>query len=284
MQRCLEKGTRGQKLALANHIIEHIHHLIEDPYGNYLVQNVLKLEDEHRNGQIIQQIAKDFIRLSQLKFSSNVIEVCLESKHSGGRATGHSYIDNIFKGSFADDDLQIIRELGFNTAHSKNLKARVHFIVQKLVYNQFGNYVLQRALNVIADDNLRKEILYTIKSLQPSLMQLKHGQKVLQKLQKTYPQIFLQPACATVPQGGYESCAQYAQGPAFSPAASQASQPNFSGAGAYGMKYQQKAGPAVTGKQGGLKIAQNQSFKPTYHQSQPKPAAAAQPFQQNFSI
>lgn len=64
------------------------------------------------------------------------------------------------------------------------------FIVQKLIYNQFGNYVLQKALLVISDDMLRKEILYTIKSLQPSLMQVKHGQKVLAKLQKTYPAIF----------------------------------------------------------------------------------------------
>jgi hypothetical protein len=81
MQRCLEKGTRRQKLELANYIIQNIDYLIEDPYGNYLVQNVLKLEDEEKNELIIKQIAKDFIRLSQLKFSSNVIEVCLESKY-----------------------------------------------------------------------------------------------------------------------------------------------------------------------------------------------------------
>jgi hypothetical protein len=49
MQRCLEKGTRSQKLELANHIIQHMDYLIEDPYGNYLVQNVLKLEDEDKN-------------------------------------------------------------------------------------------------------------------------------------------------------------------------------------------------------------------------------------------
>jgi len=151
---------------------------------------VLKLEDEERNEKIFKQIAKDFIRLSQLKFSSNVIEVCLESKYSGRNTSKEAHIDKIFKGTFPDDDYQIVRELGFNTKKSKSLKARVDFIVQKLVYNQFGNYVLQRALNVISDDNLRKEILYTIRSLQPSLMQLKHGQKVLQKLQKTYPQIF----------------------------------------------------------------------------------------------
>jgi hypothetical protein len=54
--------------------------LIEDPYGNYLVQNVLKLNNALRNDEIFKIIAKDFIRLSQLKFSSNVIEKCLESK------------------------------------------------------------------------------------------------------------------------------------------------------------------------------------------------------------
>lgn len=59
-------------------------YLIEDPYGNYLVQNVLKLEDEDKNEQIFKQIAKDFIRLSQLKFSSNVIEKCLNSKIKTG--------------------------------------------------------------------------------------------------------------------------------------------------------------------------------------------------------
>ena len=82
MQRCLEKGSRAQKLRLSNYIIDNLHHLIEDPYGNYLVQNVLKLEDRDKNEQIFRQIAKDFIRLSQLKFSSNVIEKCLDSKMS----------------------------------------------------------------------------------------------------------------------------------------------------------------------------------------------------------
>lgn len=37
MQRCLEHGTRTQKLQLADAIIENIHELIEDPFGNYLV-------------------------------------------------------------------------------------------------------------------------------------------------------------------------------------------------------------------------------------------------------
>lgn len=137
MQRCLEKGSRRQKLELANYIIESIHQLIEDPYGNYLVQNVIKLEDREKNEKIFKQIAKDFIRLSQLKFSSNVIEKCLDSKLTshGQLASSEPHIDKIFKGTFPDDDSQIVKEFGFKTEQSQNLKERVSFIVQKLIYN-----------------------------------------------------------------------------------------------------------------------------------------------------
>lgn len=228
MQRCLEKGTRTQKLELANHIIHNIEYLIEDPYGNYLVQNVLKLEDEEKNGLIIQQIARDFIRLSQLKFSSNVIEVCLESKYATSRNSSEAHIDKIFKGDFPEDDQQIVKELGDKTKKSKNLKARVHFIVQKLIYNQFGNYVLQKALLIISDDNLKKEILYTIKSLSPSLMQLKHGQKVLQKLQKSYPAIFN----TSSEVNSFDQQSQYSNGSSFSQ--------NSTSHSSYGVKYQNK--------------------------------------------
>jgi hypothetical protein len=36
-------------------------------------------------------------------------------------------------------------------------------------------------------EHLKNEILLTIKSLSPSLMQIKHGQRVIKKLQKLYP-------------------------------------------------------------------------------------------------
>lgn len=83
MQRCLEKGSRAQKMALADVIIKHLSALIEDPFGNYLVQNVLKLENTEKSDMIFRVIAKDFVRLSQLKFSSNVIEKCLDSDKIG---------------------------------------------------------------------------------------------------------------------------------------------------------------------------------------------------------
>ena len=49
--------------------------------------------------------ATDFLRLSLLKFSSNVIEKCLESKLSA------STVDMILNGSFERDDATLLAEL-----------------------------------------------------------------------------------------------------------------------------------------------------------------------------
>ena len=45
------------------------------------------------------------------------------------------HIDKIFKGTFPEDDNEIIKEFGYQSKQSKILSKRVHFIVQKLVYN-----------------------------------------------------------------------------------------------------------------------------------------------------
>jgi hypothetical protein len=130
--------------------------------------------------------------------------------------------------------------------------------------------VLQKALLIISDETLKKEILYTIKSLQPSLMQLKHGQKVLQKLQKSYPHIFNN-QCENGPVSNFDQWSQHSNGSGFSQ--------NSTNHSSYSVKYQQKD------KQGQLKLSGNHNFKPTY-QAQPsnKFGASAQPFQQNFSF
>ena len=79
----------------------------------------MKLEDRDKNERIFKQIAKDFIRLSQLKFSSNVIEKCLDSKMSwlekDGIKKSETHIDKIFKGTFPEDDNEIIKEYGYQS-------------------------------------------------------------------------------------------------------------------------------------------------------------------------
>jgi len=51
-------------LAVAGAIVDHIDVMIEDAFGNYLVQNVLLLNSVQKNEQIFDYIASDFVRLS----------------------------------------------------------------------------------------------------------------------------------------------------------------------------------------------------------------------------
>ena len=108
-----------------------------------------------------------------------MIEKCLESKQD------ESQIDKIFLGKFKNDDADVIQALGSHL--SKQMKPRVHFLVERLAMHQFGNYVLQKAIFAVKDQQLKTEILESIKLLSSSLEKTRHGPKVLQKLQKTFP-------------------------------------------------------------------------------------------------
>ena len=78
---------------------------------------MLKLKNAMRNEQILNFIAGDFVRLSQLKFSSNVIEKCLET------AQAPVQVEQILKGTHFWDDQVLVRELGFQ---SRNRQLRVN--------------------------------------------------------------------------------------------------------------------------------------------------------------
>ena len=62
--------------------------------------------------------------------------------------------------------------------------------MQRLVTHQFGNYVLQKAIAIVVDPQLRMQILESIKAISASLCVTKYGNKVLNKLQKVYPDFF----------------------------------------------------------------------------------------------
>lgn len=62
--------------------------------------------------------------------------------------------------------------------------------MQRLVTHQFGNYVLQKAISIVVDQQLRMQLLESIKAMSASLCTTKYGNKVLNKLQKVYPDFF----------------------------------------------------------------------------------------------
>ena len=68
--RPLLKLTRQQPAALLL--------LLQDPFGNYVVQYVLELGDTSASGAVMRGLAGHWPDLAQQKFSSNVVEKCLK--------------------------------------------------------------------------------------------------------------------------------------------------------------------------------------------------------------
>lgn len=102
MQRCLEKAGNGEQQTLASIITGKLDNLLQNAYGNYLVQIVLRLKDRKYSTAIIDHIMRaGFIRMSKHKFSSNVVEKCFEYEP-------HETSTRLYR---TNDKRQLVREL-----------------------------------------------------------------------------------------------------------------------------------------------------------------------------
>ncbi|KAF6145019.1 hypothetical protein GIB67_013370 [Kingdonia uniflora] len=87
--------------------------LSQDRYGNYVVQNVLDLQNQEFTDMICNELRGKFVRLSKMKCSSNVVEKCLQLRNSL---------------------ILVVTEL----LESKE--------ISEVANDQYGNYVIQKAL------------------------------------------------------------------------------------------------------------------------------------------
>lgn len=160
LQRCINAATEGQKERLVGKIIENAVELVQDAYGNYVVQYVLDLNCPSINSKFAYIFMTSIQQLATQKFSSNVIEKCLQQN---------------------SEEIQqaMISEIG----KGEN--------ILKMIEDQYANYgnsytVVQRALNLASPIVLDK-MLAVIK---PKLDELKNshfGKKIYIKLLKNYP-------------------------------------------------------------------------------------------------
>lgn len=74
LQRCIDHASPDQQRQLVNEIIKNSLYLVQDPFGNYVVQYVLDLGNPYFEDNLIQQFLTHVFELSVQKFSSNVIE------------------------------------------------------------------------------------------------------------------------------------------------------------------------------------------------------------------
>jgi hypothetical protein len=155
LQRCLDVADAGQRAEIVAEITANSMCLIQDPYGNYVVQYVLDNINPLEIKALISTPLGSIIKLSMQKFSSNVVEKCLVKGDPEARAA-------------------YLKELASSDA------------MAELVQDQYANYVIQRALSVAT----QQQAGALVNAMRPHLMILRHtsgGRRIIARIQKLFP-------------------------------------------------------------------------------------------------
>ena len=162
LQRCLDYSETDQKKLLINTILDNAVELVQDAYGNYAMQYVLDLNYADTNTRLARIFTLQVVALSKQKFSSNVIEKCLQQNEEGVQ-------------------IAMITEI----AKPQNLL--------EMLYDQYANYVVQRALTLAPSEMLTQmltvPVTQDVKNGMDGLRRSQFGKRVYSKLAKKYPDL-----------------------------------------------------------------------------------------------
>lgn len=146
--------TENDLNLIVDNIIKNFSEFINDEYGNISLKRLIKLNNENYNSKIFPCIKDSIIPLSCQKFSSNVIEACIGNNTSLKKNTIEKLIEN-------------------------------DITISKLITDQFGNYIIQKALQ----NSEQKDfdiIINIIKNNEKKIKQSQHGRIIFEKLVKNY--------------------------------------------------------------------------------------------------
>ena len=156
LQKCIDK-LNGESLNLIfDFIFNKKCELVIDQYGNYVIQYVLRTlnyNEKYNLCEIFSFMVDDLVKYSNQKFCSNVIE-------------------KLF-------NIEKLRNEIINKLYEPN-------IMRALLFNQYGNYVVQKALVNANNDELIK-LLTLIATMIDELKKKDFGFKLYQKLISKYP-------------------------------------------------------------------------------------------------
>ncbi|KAJ5502517.1 Armadillo-like helical [Penicillium fimorum] len=150
LQRCIDHASGHQKARLISQITSHSFALVQDPFGNYVVQYILDLAEPSFTNPLCATFGGNIPQLSKQKFSSNVIEKCLRTA------------DNYMKREMIDEFL-----MGSE--------------LEKMLRDSFANYVVQTAMD-FCDLDTRNRIVEAVRPILPSIRQTPHGRRIAGKI------------------------------------------------------------------------------------------------------
>ena len=157
----LQKFLDGQYKKIKNDLIQSLVNnclvLITDQFGNYVIQSVLLLNNKKISSEIALKIAGNVPYYSKHRYSSNVVEKCFD------------YCGEEEKKMFVE-------------------KLSPPEILEELILDDHGNYVVQKAL-FYAEGKTKENMLKNIIPLIPKIKEVSFGDRLLSKLFATYPQL-----------------------------------------------------------------------------------------------
>ena len=157
LQKIIENLNDIQKKNVLISISKISNLLFNDQYGNYVIQFILSLNDEDINNIIINKYLDNFNYNVSNKFSSNIFSKCLE------------YCSFEIKQN-------IIKSLcNYNS-------------IKFLLYNMYGNYILQQII-IVSNEPYKSNYIKYIAQLLNGLLMLPFGNIVIYKLKNNFPEL-----------------------------------------------------------------------------------------------
>lgn len=151
LQRCIDHASGEQKAWLIRQISNNAFTLVQDPFGNYVVQYILDLNESVFTEPLVAMFQGRVSQLSRQKFSSNVIEKCLRCAQD------------------ASKDMMIEEML-----NPVDLAA--------LLKDSYANYVIQTALDY-ASPNMKAQLIDAIRPQLSAIRGTPYGRRIQAKIQ-----------------------------------------------------------------------------------------------------
>ncbi|WVF71933.1 hypothetical protein IAT40_006743 [Kwoniella sp. CBS 6097] len=155
LQKMFESLEDGMKRPLLEEMHQCTLPLIEDQFGNYVVQSVIVVGLPVDKDKVVSVIKGNVIRLARHKFASNVVEKAIVNANE------------------ADRKLLIKEVVGVQPDGTNQ--------VGMLLRDAFGNFPLQTALKAAQDDQ-RQELLDIVTSVLPQIRHTPVGKRLEMKL------------------------------------------------------------------------------------------------------
>ncbi|GKZ01175.1 hypothetical protein MPSEU_001068900 [Mayamaea pseudoterrestris] len=171
LQRILEHCDEGRKKLILDEVMKSHRKLLDDQYGNYVIQHVLQFGREVDRDSLLDIIIDSgLLGLSRQKFASNVVEKLLRYGNSRQR---RAIVREMLK---KGDDPTV-------NSHGSIPGDQGTSVVLLMVRDAYANYVVQTTLDVVPESEEKGLFLQELNSYADELRQYTFAKHIVAKLQ-----------------------------------------------------------------------------------------------------